>query len=152
MGLDQYLHAEKYISNYSEKELLGKALELVNAEAFVNDYIPSVSVSVKVGYWRKANQVHRWFVENVQGGEDNCGRYYVSREQLRELLDTCKHVRGSKHPDVANDLLPVGHGFFFGSTEVDEWYWEQLDSTIELLGRLLASVPEDFDFYYSSSW
>jgi hypothetical protein len=151
MGLDQYLHAENYISGNSQKELLGEALRLVNAESFVDDYVPSASISVRVGYWRKANQVHQWFVDNVQGGEDNCGRYHVSREQLRELLETCKQVRASKHPDVANDLLPPQVGFFFGSYEIDEWYWEQLDSTIVLLGRLLASVPEEWDFYYSSS-
>ena len=152
MGLDQYLHAEKYVSDYANKELLGEVAQLINAEVFISQEMPSINIDVKVGYWRKANQIHQWFVDNVQGGEDNCAKYYVSREQLRELLDTCKQVRISGHPDVVNDLLPVGIGFFFGSTEIDEWYWAQIDSTIQLLANLLASVPEDFDFAYSSSW
>lgn len=50
-----------------------------------------------VAYWRKANQIHRWFVENVQGGDDDCREYYVSREQLKELLTTVRTVlQGSR--------------------------------------------------------
>jgi hypothetical protein len=46
----------------------------------------------EVAYWRKANHIHQWFVENVQGGEDNCQEYRVSREQLQTLLETVKTV------------------------------------------------------------
>lgn len=45
-----------------------------------------------VGYWRKANQIHNWFVQNVQGGEDDCGIYEVSQAKLIELRDTCQKV------------------------------------------------------------
>ena len=27
----------------------------------------------EVGYWRKANAIHGWFVRNVQNGKDDCG-------------------------------------------------------------------------------
>lgn len=45
-----------------------------------------------VAYWRKANQIHGWFVENVQRGEDDCKEYYVSRKRLKKLLDTVNAV------------------------------------------------------------
>ena len=41
-------------------------------------------------YWRKANAIHKWFVENVQEGVDDCGEYEVTVEQLTELRDLCK--------------------------------------------------------------
>jgi hypothetical protein len=107
---------------------------------------------VKVGYWRKANQVHQWFVDNVQEGEDNCAQYYVSRDQLQELLSVCREVLTSKDEEVAKDLLPPSVGFFFGSYEISEWYWEQIDDTIKQLEKVLSEVPADWDLYYDSSW
>lgn len=49
-------------------------------------------VEEEVMYWRKANHIHGWFVANVQNGEDDCGRYEISTNQLRQLLDTCERV------------------------------------------------------------
>lgn len=50
------------------------------------------SVDEEVMYWRKANQIHGWFVNNVQRGNDDCGEYYVSDDRLRQLLDVCRRV------------------------------------------------------------
>jgi hypothetical protein len=54
---------------------------------------PSYEISEEVGYWRKANMIHNWFVEHVQDGIDDC-RYHneVTKETLEELLDTCIKV------------------------------------------------------------
>ena len=41
----------------------------------------------ETGYWRKANHIHQWFVENIQDGNDDCREYYVPRERLKELLE-----------------------------------------------------------------
>lgn len=157
MGLDQYLYATNYLSggkwqSEDKQSSYAKIAEALEADKFIYEELPSISINVKVGYWRKANQVHNWFVNEVQRGEDNCAEYYVTREQLGELLQVCKDVKASKHPDVVNDLLPPQAGFFFGSYEIDDWYWEQIDYTIEQLERVLATVPEGWDFAYQSSW
>ena len=157
MGLDQYLYANAYLSGGSwqkeaEQKAFAKVAEALEVDGFICEEYPSISVNVKVGYWRKANQIHQWFVDNVQDGEDNCAEYYVSRDKLEELLQVCKDVKASKHPDVVNDLLPPSAGFFFGSYEIDEWYWEQIDDTIEQLQHALATVPENYNFAYQSSW
>jgi hypothetical protein len=52
-------------------------------------------VDVCVGYWRKANQIHGWFVDHVQGGEDRCQSTPVTRAQLEELRNECQYVLGS---------------------------------------------------------
>jgi len=103
----------------------------------------------EAGYWRKANQIHRWFVENVQRGTDDCGSYWVSREKLEELLDLCKRVKEDN--SLADELLPSTSGFFFGGTEYDEWYFNDIDNTIQIIEECLSDEEAD-DFEYHSSW
>jgi hypothetical protein len=107
-------------------------------------------VTFQVAYWRKANQIHKWFVDNVQDGEDDCREYSVDREQLQKLLDTCTKVKADG--SLAGDYLPPSAGFFFGSNEIDEWYWQDIDNTIEMLTDTLAHTPDDYGFTYQSSW
>jgi len=102
----------------------------------------------EAGYWRKANQILRWFVENVQNGVDNCGEYYVGSEKLTELLELCKKVEADH--SLADELLPSASGFFFGGTDYDEWYYNDITNTIAILEEALED--EHGDFYYSSSW
>lgn len=116
----------------------------------------------KVGYWRKANAIHRWFVENVQNGEDDCRSYAVSREQLTELHDICQRlIRELKvgsdgcivNTWLAEKLLPTRGGFFFGSTAYDRWYMEDLRSTCDQISKVLAELNDDTHYIcYDSSW
>lgn len=115
-----------------------------------------------VGYWRKVNAVHNWFVENAQHGVDDCGYYEVPEYLLEELLNLCRdikasvsYVNGNKVVDqlVASEYLPTRSGFFFGDTSYDEWYLKGIDDTIEILSEVLTST--DFGtqmIIYSSSW
>lgn len=113
---------------------------------------PHVRVTESIGYWRKANAIHKWFVENVQEGVDDCGFHReVTKEDLEELRDICHEVLCD--PDLAEELLPTQGGFFFGSTQYDEWYILDLKNTIEICDLALATT--DFDkqmIYYVSSW
>jgi len=151
MGLDMYLRAKRYVSNFDfrpdDKELNQKIRESLGLN-HLNDS-DGLEVSVTVGYWRKANQVHQWFVDNVQAGEDDCKSYWVQKSKMKELLDLCKEVLETKNAD----LLPPQSGFFFGSTEVDEWYWEDIQHTIRLIESVLNDESlKEYDFEYQSSW
>ena len=54
---------------------------------------PHMRAYENVMYWRKANAIHRWFVNNVQGGEDDCEFHFeVTKEVLKKLRDVCKEV------------------------------------------------------------
>lgn len=164
MGLDQYLYARKYVSgvNYGRdeaggfQEILNKELDTIIeplglTRKDLDQDTPSAIVSVKVLQWRKANQIHEWFVDNVQRGEDDCKDYYVSREQLEELLATLGQVLDKR--DDAEDILPTAQGFFFGSTDYDDYYWSEVERTYEAINALLNNHKfDDFDFEYSSSW
>lgn len=148
MGLDMYLSARNYMSEYDEKitpvsEKIKKALGL--KVGLKVEY-----VSLRAAYWRKANAIHAWFVANVQDATDDCGTYEVSREQLQELAAECQKVLDN--PKLAAEALPTQGGFFFGSTDYDENYVDDLKSTVEQLTTALNGVPENWWFQYHSSW
>lgn len=104
--------------------------------------------------WRKANQIHHWFIENVQDGFDDCDQYLVEKEQLEELLDLCQQI--SKHDfdqKIAKELLPTTGGFFFGSTAYDEDYRIDIEETIDILKKVLDTTDFEKEIVtYQSSW
>lgn len=105
----------------------------------------------EVGYWRKANAVHNWFVQNCQGGVDDCRCSVVGKDKLEELLMTCKKVMNIT--SSPRDLLPTTSGYFFGSTAYDEGYFYDIENTINILEKILAETDfTKFSIYYSSSW
>lgn len=143
MGLDMYLNAKRYLW-HNKSDLAGKV-----AEAFPELKNKRVKeVIVEAMYWRKANAIHAWFVKNCQDGEDDCGNYWVGREQLEELRDLILKALAEKDAS----LLPPQGGFFFGSTDVNEYYWEDLRSTAQAIEQILAEFPADWEFEYHSSW
>jgi hypothetical protein len=101
----------------------------------------------EVGYWRKVNCIHKWFVDNVQDGIDDCGQYRVDTKLLKELLCTCKKI--SDNPKLGYTLLPTLGGFFYGNIEYNDYYMESIRNTIEILGPL---VDIGGKYYYQSSW
>lgn len=153
-----YLHASKHINkvnwglsnanNYAVNEEFNKIMQISKLEHVQVD-IYGASVQVVCAYWRKSNQIHNWFVNNVQKGVDDCGEYYVSKEDLITLRELCKRVITEKDPS----LLMTKDGFFFGSTDIDEYYWSDVQETIEKLDRIL-NLPDidDLSFQYHSSW
>ena len=151
MGLDMYLRAKKYISTYREenKDVIDKLNTMFN---IVSDEDYTVNeVSFRVAYWRKANHIHQWFVENCQDCIDDCKEYYVGRDQLKQLRDLCEHVLANK--DKADELFPTQSGFFFGDTDYDEWYFIDLEKTVSRIDKILNDPAlTDTDFYYQSSW
>lgn len=147
MGLDMFLYAKRTFWNFNDADK--------EIEQKVSSVLPEIdgmefrSIVVEAGYWRKANQIHRWFVENVQEGKDDCNEYWVSREKLQQLLDLCKQLMADT--TKAWELLPTSKGFFFGSTQYDTMYWEDIQHTIDVLEKCLA-LPENWDFEYRASW
>jgi hypothetical protein len=150
MGLDMYLTAKRYVSDYNPKD------QVISTE--IMQHFPELEadqtiqeVSVRVGYWRKANAIHKWFVDNVQDGTDDCGNYFVSQEALEELKALCERVLGFRH--LAVEQLPTTEGFFFGNTDYDEWYFASVEQTLKIVDRALKlKATTDWDIEYHSSW
>lgn len=183
MGLDMYLSKRTYLGlNFPHNRKEGNPLK-IDGEKHAHIQPDRVSeITEQAGYWRKANAIHKWFVDNVQNGVDDCGEYRVDREQLQELLDVVNRVMDStelvdgqvshgytykadgtkehilkpgkvlSNPAVAQEHLPVQEGFFFGGTDYDEWYWRDLVDTKAILEEALAEENVWVSYYYHSSW
>jgi hypothetical protein len=150
MGLDMYLNKRTYVQQWEHQ----KPEERYNVEVTKGGKPTNINtknvkyIIEEAGYWRKQNQIHRWFVENIQNGTDDCGEYYVSKAHLETLLELCEKVKADN--TLADELLPSASGFFFGGTEYDEWYFNGIDNTIDILKEALED--ENGEYLYSSSW
>lgn len=160
--------------------------ELMTGDLFLEgDSYRYISAFQEVGYWRKANAIHRWFVENVQNGNDDCDYYPVTFDQLAALLDVCERVvntvkiekgtvingqtcsaDGEWEPNyewgeiITNaeeiaELLPTAGGFFFGGTDYDGGYMDDVRSTFEIIWKIPAADSGEnkgVTYFYHSSW
>lgn len=160
-----YLEKTQRVKGFTTKDYYDVDREVINSEnrrkfwgrlfdikiRFKSDTFTWYSIFDELAYWRKANQVHRWFVENVQGGVDDCNPYPVSKEQLEELRSVVSQVLNDK--SLAPVLLPTQDGFFFGPTNYDEFYFENLKYTLEAVNKTLKET--DFEkevVFYMASW
>ena len=156
MGLDMYLYVRKYEccirwgNDYDEKKVNFYPEELNVFEIDKRNFM-SKETQYQIGYWRKANAIHNWFVQNCADGVDNCQTIYVSIEKAKELRNLVNRVL-EKH-ELASELLPTSDGFFFGSQEYDEWYFKDLEYTKELLDKVIILVDgSDYDIVYEAGW
>jgi hypothetical protein len=107
------------------------------------------SIFKEISYWRKFNALHSWFVTNVQIGVDDCGSYEVSQDHIDDLLLTLENTLAYRDP---TDMMPVS-GFFFGSTIVDEYYWQNMEDTYDKIYNISTTFDwEKERLFYMSSW
>ena len=153
MGLDQYLKVRVYLSNYdsdpiTERKTYDRIIRCTGIKPCEDARY--ICIEYTAIYWRKANAIHRWFVDNVQSGRDECQQTRVSREQLEILFNECIEVlEGTKKAEKG---LPTRSGFLFGSTEYDEHYINSLQYTVDKLSEILYIRQISGDFFYQSSW
>jgi hypothetical protein len=155
MGLDMYLYVSKTFSSLygepGEDEKVKSVAQMLDAEDFLNeDELQFADVKFQVAYWRKANAIHKYFVDKCANGKDECQDIYVPMEELVKLKELCEQVLENK--SLASELLPSQAGFFFGSTDYDEYYYQDLENTIEQISKVIEKDNSSWDIYYKASW
>ena len=183
MGLDMYLSKKTYVKQWSHNKPEEQFEVSVKKGGVTFPDIKTDRISYvteEVAYWRKANQIHGWFVNNCEEVVADV-KYYVTRENLEELLETCKKVVEMLNSSTKTtkkvvsgwsggeemytdievydtedilEILPPTQGFFFGSDSIDEWYKKDIEDTIKILEDEL-SVPKigyGADYEYYASW
>ena len=170
MGLDMYLEIRKneYCSKYHKDK--GSRLKRVYPKDITDfitvssdDMTVSRKTNYEVGYWRKANHIHHWFMENCadrdECGEpvDDCRPIEITVDKLEELLDACKKVL--EDHSLASSLLPTQSGFFFGSIDYDDYYFEDIKNTIEIIEPVIKFAKHKLEIkdyvwevWYQASW
>ena len=160
MGLDMYLEARKYFSKVDfrreSNETLADYKEIVKlfpADADEFGESTGATINLTIGYWRKANQIHAWFVNECAGGVDECQPIHVPEDKLRELRAITEHTLETKDTQQAEKHLPTQAGFFFGGTEYDEYYWHDLERTKQILDKAIdLSENHNCGIVYQASW
>jgi hypothetical protein len=152
MGLDMYLDKSLLVSEFDwDKELINKVYDMLGVTDESNNY-QHLYIKLPAIYWRKANSIHDWFVQNCQ---DDCrDDYFVSKRQLVELLALVKKQKNAK----MGEFLKPTDGFFFGPTDNEERFQKDMKYTEAALERELAFIAKeakrgrDWTYTYSSSW
>jgi hypothetical protein len=183
MGLDMYLYKKTYVKNWDHNGPEGQHQITVKKGNKKLKHVQPKRISEiteEVGYWRKANHIHQWFVREVQNGVDECQLAYVEKDKLKELRSICqtivdyfdKSITGKKDikasfgddwteniydidESVLSDLLPTASGFFFGGTDYDHWYYQDCKGTVEIIDDAFKGFDEKdygISFAYESSW
>lgn len=164
MGLDMYLSVRKYIQRidfsqaYNEETgwvdnpEFGSLVESAGLGKFLEPQDSTgAHIEVPVAYWRKANAVHKWFIDTMADGLDDCQPISVHVSQLKELLDLCNQVTADH--SRADELLPTEGGLFFGTTDYDEYYFHDLEYTTRRLSELVPMMEGNNDWaVYQASW
>jgi len=181
MGLDMYLEKRTYVKTWNHTPANRRwEIEVKYAGKPVEFNHPVTYLTFEAAYWRKANAIHKWFVDNCQDGRDECQQTLVPEEKLADLLALCKEVLAKaqigqreeivtvlgpepgfkreprqleyvKNAEEIAALLPTEGGFFFGSTDYDSNYLDDIRLTIKQLTNALADET-DGEFYYQATW
>jgi hypothetical protein len=136
MGLDMYLSR---VANPTE-------------QMFIDAYDDKLTGLL---YWRKVNALHKFFCDRgtlEAGGKENVGRYIISRSDLIDLVFVMKRILVDNSVKLAEETLPTQSGFFFGSTEYDSIYFDDLKQAVSLISAELDAVPDHEVWFYEASW
>ena len=103
--------------------------------------------------WRKLNGIHGWFVDEVQNEVDNCEVHEVSIAKMEQFLADLKLALSQRKFCNTPEVMVPREGFFFGGTECDEYYWEEIIDTIGAIENIMKEKDwKDYHYWYCSSW
>ena len=114
-------------------------------------YTPVISrrYSHEVGYFRKHNALHQWMVEHAQAGIDECQSTELTPECLTKCFDIVKVALVLRD----TNYMPPSSGCYFGSTAVDESYWNKMIETYYTLQTIIETTDwQSESVWYQSSW
>lgn len=149
MGLDQYIYISKENLTDNYYENLGEAVYENDEIQYYND----TSVLTEIAYFRKSNWLHGYFdrlCEERTGHEiGDCEYFVFNKRDLHTLLETVRDVIATDSVAYAEDWLPPQSGFFFGSTAIDDYYFEDLQDFVDTMEKWEDS---DEQFVYYAWW
>jgi hypothetical protein len=166
MGLDMNLYKRMYVQNWDHfapehrwQITITKGGQPVDPKLI--DASRLVYIEQELGYWRKANAIHNWFVVNCADGVDECQTIHVERSQLQTLLDTvtkildsAKVIPGQVH--VGTSYASDGAGGTIITENYEDGYVMSHESVV-LAQELLPSKQgfffggTDYDEWYLDS-
>ena len=108
--------------------------------------------SEQVGYFRKVNFLVKYF-EELGFDVENQIPFPIDIDMVKDLLSRCNEVLNDH--SKAKELLPTVSGFFFGSTDYDEWYFKDVEKVKEYIEETLLPTFDELEPYesiYFETW
>lgn len=105
-----------------------------------------------VGYFRKVNFLVKYF-EELGFDVENQTPLYITKEQAVELRNRCRSVLDDH--SLAEELLPTMSGFFFGGTDYDEYYFDDVEQVLKYCEETLLPMFDNLgerESIYFSTW
>lgn len=135
LGVEYDYQTDKYSYTPVDLSTLLKEEDKIIADAYKKED----------AYFRKANFIYAYFQNKLVEEEA-----WVTRGDLEDLIDKCEKVLADH--SLAEELLPTQSGFFFGSTDYDEWYFSDVKSCLKQMTKLLKELKDDEQIFVSMSW
>lgn len=109
------------------------------------DYAIDCYASGNDMYYRKVNFLYAFFAEALT--DEQC---VVTKHDVETIISHCKEVLADH--SLAEKLLPTQAGFFFGSTNYDEWYFKDVEYVLEQFTKYLEGWDDDTIGWVYFSW
>lgn len=119
-------------------------------------FLTKLKAEEEIAYYRKTNFLIPFFETMAERKVENCVYLPVNKSWIEELQERCKTLLDLIEVDKLEDeeykipgeaiirayeLLPTQEGFFFGSTDYDEYYFMHVHEVYESCPAIL----EEFD-------
>ena len=76
----------------------------------------------------------------------------VKKEDILDIMSKATEILKEHDEETSKELLPTQSGFFFGSTDYDEWYYEDMVNILREFGKLLKDWRDDDIVFVYMSW
>lgn len=106
----------------------------------------------EIGYFRKVNFLVAFFEKKGFATAEQTS-LQINKQDAEELLDLCNQVLADS--SKAEELLPTMAGFFFGSTDYDKYYFQDVEEVRDwIVSDLLPAFDSlgDNDYIEFSTW
>jgi hypothetical protein len=174
MGLDHWVIKNYSINQYSFNQyeadfVLTGQINVYNSDtiekrtknvyfALSKDAICNISTQVIT--WRKCNWFHAYFVNKFADGIDDCKPILITQDNIRDFISDLQTIKTAfetepleKAKQIADELMPPEAGFFFGGTEIDEWYFQSIGEANHVFSKSIEENTDiPFCYEYQASW
>ena len=165
--LDQdYIRDKGAIYRDLEKSC-SKALEDNDPEAEVYrtrmDELLAPYDETNVWFGRKENHIHQWVIDAYNAKEAQAHQWIIDAHRITDtnteyILIDPDELLGDlytviKNPESAPEVMPTSSGFFFGSTDYDKFYFEDVMALHKTLNaEKKQGYFNNHSFFYWSWW
>lgn len=92
-----------------------------------------------LAYFRKVNFLFEFFSGSLNEEETTA---VITRGEMEELIEKCEFVLNNR--DKASEILPTCDGFFFGSLDYDDYYFESVAEVLLSFQVILENYSDDY--------